>query len=79
MEESKEWTLNKVVFYFDQEGNTCGTTKPTEELIIEVETPHGCLTDNDGGFIVLKTDGWSMNSEEELKPLIDSIRKGIKI
>jgi hypothetical protein len=69
--------LLKCSFTFDQEGNGNGTTEETEILTIECEASLGI--DNDGGcFYVLRTEGWSIDSINELQELFDRIQKVIK-
>lgn len=64
--------LQTATFKFAQEGNTDGTTSDTEELLIEVESV-GNL-DEDGGYFVLRTNGWSINDSNELDELFERIK-----
>ena len=62
--------LNKSSFHFTQEGNTEGTTSDFEEITIDYE-----VIDDEGGFFVIRTEGWSMDSVEEMEELFNRIRK----
>ena len=64
--------LEKCSFTFEQNGNN-----DIEILTIECESSLGI--DNDKGcFYVLKTEGWSIDSVNELQELFDRIQKVIK-
>jgi hypothetical protein len=67
-------------FTFTQEGNCNGSTQDLEQLTINCESSLGI--DEDEGeqyYFVLKTDtGWSVDSVDELKELLDRIEKSIK-
>jgi hypothetical protein len=66
--------LEKAIFEFSQEGNC--NHGGIEILTVECESSLGI--DNDGGcFYVLKTEGWSINSVEEIQKLFDRIQKSI--
>ena len=68
--------LESVTFKFSQESN-CVDGGDVEELEIRCESSLGI--DRDGGcFYILKTDGWAINSVEELQKLFDRIQKSIK-
>ena len=62
--------LNKASFHFTQRGNTEGTTSDIEEITIDYE-----VVADEGGFFVLRTEGWSVDSVEELSELLDRIKK----
>ena len=62
--------LNKASFHFTQEGNTEGTTSDIEEITIDYE-----VIADEGGFFVLRTEGWSVDSVAELSELLDRIKK----
>jgi len=67
--------LSKATFIFVQDGNTCGTTEETEELIIELESP-SLISGPDDCFVVLRTPtGWSIDSLDELSELIEKCKK----
>ena len=64
--------LEKVTFEFSQEGNCIDGDIET----IEIRCDSSLGIDADGGcFYVLKTEGWSINSVEELETLFDRISK----
>lgn len=67
--------LEKATFNFTQEGNCAGSTQDIETLTIDFESSLGLDLDEDGYF-VLKTDGWSVDSVEDLQEMFDRI-KGI--
>ena len=74
---SEKPKLEKCSFTFNQEGNTNGTTDDIETLTIECDSSLGI--DNDGGcFYVLKTEGWSIDSVNDLQELFDRIQKVIQ-
>ena len=62
--------LGKARFHFTQEGNTEGSTSGIEEITIDYE-----VVADEGGFFVLRTEGWSVDSVEELEELFNRIRK----
>jgi hypothetical protein len=68
--------LLKCSFTFDQEGNSNGTTDEFETLTIECESSLG-IDNDEGCFYVLKTEGWSIDSVNELQELFDRINKVI--
>ena len=63
-----EPSISKVSIEVYQEGNTLGTTQEIEEMEIILEGPLGSI-DKDGAFLVIKTDGWSLQNGQELKEL----------
>jgi len=63
--------LNKVSVSFSQEGNTDGTTGAYESITIDYEV----VDENEGGYFVIRTEGWSVDSVEELEELFNRIRK----
>ena len=66
--------LEKASFTFSQEGNCAGSTDTSEELIIECDSSLGI--DADGGcFYVIRTEGWSFDSIEELQEILNRINK----
>jgi hypothetical protein len=69
--------LERCSFTFDQEGNGNGTTDEIETLTIECEASLG-IDNDEGCFYVLKTQGWSIDSVNELQELFDRIQKVIK-
>ncbi len=74
--------LESVTFKFSQESNCVDggdsvDSGNVEELEIRCESSLGI--DYDGGcFYVLKTDGWAIDSVEDLQQLFDRIQKSIK-
>jgi hypothetical protein len=69
--------LSRATFVFVQDGNTCGTTDETEELIIEVESS-SLIDGPDDCFFVLKTPtGWSLDNIKELSELIDRCKRSL--
>lgn len=65
--------ISRVSIEVYQEGNTLGTTQETEEMEIILEGPLGSI-DKDGAFLVIKTNGWSMQSEKDFVELIDRVK-----
>jgi hypothetical protein len=76
--ESQDTTpkLESVTFKFSQESN-CVDGGDVEELEIRCESSLGIDYDR-GCFYVLKTDGWAIDSVEDLQKLFDRIQKSIK-
>lgn len=71
--------LNKISYYFSQEGNTSGTTSEDEELIVEVEGPVGSI-EREGGFLVIRSStGWSINDADELMEILNLVQKGVPL
>ena len=67
--------LDRATFEFSQESN-CTSSEEFESLTIECESSLGI--DNDAGcFYVLKTEGWAIDSAQELQELFDRIQKAI--
>jgi hypothetical protein len=69
--------LIKCSFTFEQDGNGNGTTDEIETLTIECESSLG-IDNDEGCFYVLKTEGWSIDSVNELQELFDRINKVIQ-
>ena len=68
--------LEKATFKFSQEAN-CVSKDELETLTIECESSLGI--DADGGcFYILKTEGWAIDSIQELQDLFDRISKILK-
>ena len=72
----KNWYLSKILYEFDQEGNTDGTTDKYEKMSIEVQGFNSI--EEEGGYHVLRTStGWSFNDSKELIDLLEVVRKGV--
>jgi len=69
--------LERATFEFSQDANCVSDTDGAEFLTIECESSLGIDRD-EGCFYVLKTEGWSIDSEEDLKVIFDRIQKAIK-
>lgn len=69
---TKKPSLFRATFEFIQDGNSDGTTEDIESLTIECEG-----LDALGCYYVLKTEGWSIDSPDEIKELIDRVNKSI--
>jgi hypothetical protein len=65
--------LEKATFEFSQEGN-CVDPDAAEFLEIRCESSLGIDRD-EGFFYVLKTEGWSIDSLQDLQNLFDRIHK----
>lgn len=61
--------INKIQIEFSQEGNSLGTTDEYETLNLNFEYQ----LPGEGPFIVIKTDGWSINESSELKEFINKV------
>jgi len=73
-EKSNKPRIDKVSVEFSQEGNTLGTTSECETIEISLESQ----LSEDGHFIVIKTDGWSIDNTSELLYLIKRTEKILK-
>jgi hypothetical protein len=69
--------LERATFEFSQDANCVSDTDGAEFLTIECESSLGIDRD-EGCFYVLKTKGWSIDDEKDLKLLFDRIQKAIK-
>ena len=69
--------LERATFEFSQDANCVSDTDGAEFLTIECESSLGIDRD-EGCFYVLKTKGWSIDSEEDLKKIFDRIQRAIK-
>ena len=72
----EEVYLEEAKFKFNQECNTNGSTgkgDDSEEIEITMESACGPL-DKDGGFYVIRTNGWSINSPQDLLDLFEKIK-----
>jgi hypothetical protein len=67
--------LERATFEFSQDSN-CVSEKEYEFLTVECESSLGIDRDK-GCFYVLKTEQWSIDSEEDLKQIFDRIQKAI--
>ena len=68
--------LHRASFEFSQDGNTDGTTGDCESLTIDVES---CwMHDTEPGYFVLRTEGWSMDSTDELEAITQKVAQAIK-
>lgn len=68
--------LDTVVFTFIQDTNTNGTTGKSnvdEKLSITMESVCSGL-DDEGGFYVLRTKGWSINEPSDLLNLFEQMK-----
>lgn len=72
-----EVLLERATFEFSQEANCLSHRDAAEFLTIECEADLG-IDRIEGCFYVLKTKGWSINDENDLKKLFDRIQKVIK-
>jgi hypothetical protein len=71
---SKKPEISNVSVTFIQDGNTVGTTSTLEEITVNIEFQ----LPGEGGFTVIKTDGWSMDDPKELTELVNRTRKILK-
>lgn len=72
----EEPKLDRATFEFSQTSN-CVSEKEYETITIECESSLG-IDNDEGCFYVLKTDGWAVDDEQDLKKLFDRIYKVIK-
>ena len=72
--------LERATFEFTQDTNCVSSSDEYESLTVEVESSLGI--DRDKGknfFYVIKTDKWSVDSEEDFKKIFERIQKAIKL
>ena len=67
--------LESATFRFSQQGN-CVDKAEYETLTVEYKSDLG-LDYTNGGFFVIKTEQWSVDSVEELQKLFDRISKAM--
>jgi hypothetical protein len=60
-----------------QPGNTLGSTTENEYLDISLEYQTSEPGTGEDGFVVLKTEGWSLDSGEELVPIVRDFMSAI--
>jgi hypothetical protein len=75
MDMEQQPKLEKATFTFSQEGNC--VDGGSEDLTIRCESSLG-IDGDEGCFYVLETEGWSIDSVEELQKLFDRINKVVK-
>ena len=76
MEEVK---LEKVTFEFTQEEHCCSSDMGgVESLTIECMSDFG-ISDDGGGFFVLKTEQWAIDGTEDIVKLILKVKQAIDI
>lgn len=71
--------LEKIVYTFSQECNTNGTTGRSDDseiLEITVESVLKSIHEQ-GGFMVIRTNGWSFNDIKEIKEVVSIIENGV--
>jgi hypothetical protein len=64
--------ISQVSVTYNQEGNTLGTTSNTETLTVNLEFQE---SEKEGCFVVLKTEGWSVDDPKDLIELIERPKK----
>lgn len=70
--------LESMTLKFSQEANTTTPSKyGVETLTIEAHSSLGIDRDR-GAFYILKTNGWSIDDEQDIKKLMDRIERIIK-
>ena len=65
--DKNEPELSRVTARFVQDGNTMGTTEDVESLEIALEYQ---LSEDDGPFFVIRTEGWSIDEPSDIAKLI---------
>jgi hypothetical protein len=74
--QAEEPKMESIVATFSQEGNSNGTTSDIEILEVRME---GVLSDvKDEHYFVIKTEGWSFDSVEEIVYLCEQLKKVIQ-
>jgi len=67
-------SVDSISVNFSQSGNTLGTTNEIESLEVSIETQSVGITD-EPPFFVFRTDGWSIDSLSDLKPIIKFVNE----
>ena len=70
--------LDKVIFEFTQDEHCMSDTGGFESLTIECMSDFG-LSDDDGGFFVLKTEQWAIDGTEDIEKLLMKVKQAIDI
>jgi hypothetical protein len=74
--QAEEPKMESIVATFSQDGNTNGSTSDIEVLEVRME---GVLSDvKDDHYFVIKTEGWSFDSVEEIAYLCEQLKKVIQ-
>lgn len=67
--------LTEVIFKFQQDCNTNGSTNPDgEELEITLESVNSSLDKVGGFYIIRTTTGWSINDLDDMKNIFEQIK-----
>ena len=66
--------LMTMTFNFSQEANCVNENRENENLEIQCHSDLG-IDYNGGFFMVLKTEGWSIDSLDDLKTLVERIER----
>ena len=72
-EKENEPEISSVKVVFNQEGNTLGTTSEYESIEVSLEFQ---LSEKEGPFFVIKTEGWSFDDIQDIDKLV---KKALKI
>ena len=64
--------ISQVSVTYNQEGNSMGTTSECETIDVNLEFQ---LSEKDGCFVVLKTEGWSFDDPKDLIELIERTKR----
>jgi hypothetical protein len=71
--------LNKVIFEFTQDEHCMSTEMGgMESLTIECMSDMG-ISDDGGGFFVLKTEQWAIDGTEDIAKLLMEVKQAIDI
>jgi hypothetical protein len=70
-------TLESCKFEFTQDANCISNCSKIEKIKISHQSDLG-LDRTKSGFFVLKTKGWSISSEDDIKLLLDRIKMAMK-
>ena len=65
-------TIDRVEVTYSQEQDTCGITPDPNTITLE------SVMVDDGYYIVLKTDGWAIDSVEEITALVKDFQQRCK-
>jgi hypothetical protein len=66
--------ITKISVELTQKGNTIGTTDDYEYFVIDVENVDASEKIEDNGFLVIRTEGWSIDSPDELNSILTAVQ-----
>lgn len=74
---SEKIMAHRMTVEVSQGGNTEGTTAITETMTIEVEALW--IDSESDGFVVIRTEGWSVDSSSEIAQIVDAAQDAARM